>query len=246
MKKRGFGKGRKKSKARLSVMREAAPVSRKPDMRSRSRKRISPLFIFSILLVILTISIVEADKKAFPQIYEIAHIKSKNKINTAINFSITEISKEMELKAPDFYFKSFDESGRVCDISVNTILVNEFCALLAERISSRLLHMGNEVVSLPTGSLSGIRYFANLGPDYTVYVTPMGDAFVNYDCSFESVGINQVNFQLWLIVDTSAKVVNPLQSQDINLSRKVALVNTVITGEVPDTYLNASGLLSPN
>lgn len=245
MRKRGFGRGRKKFKARSFITRESSPIPRKTDMRSRTRKRINPLLIFSILLVILTVSIVQIDKRVFPQIYEIAHIKSKNKINTAINFSVSEISKELDLKAPDFYFKSFDESGRVCDVSVNTILVNEFCALLAERISSRLLHMGNEVISLPTGSLSGIRYFANLGPDYTAYITPMGDAYVNYDCSFESVGINQVNFQLWLIVDSTAKVVNPLQSQEITLSRKVALVNTVITGEVPDTYLNASGLLNP-
>lgn len=243
---KGFGRGRKKEVKRSSV--KASGRAPKKDMRHSKRhsaKRPKPakfLLIFSFILILLTLAVIETDKKAFPQIYEIAHIKSKNKMNTALNFSVTEISKELDLKASDFYYKSFDESGKVCDIAVNTILVNEFCALLAERLSERMLQMGNEAVSLPYGSLSGIRYLSNFGPEYTVYVTPMGDAFVDYESSFESVGINQVNFQIWLIVESSSKVVNPLQSMDIELSRKVALVNTVITGEVPATYLNTAGL----
>jgi len=69
----------------------------------------------------------------------------------------------------------------------------------------------------------------------------MGNAQVDYETGFEAVGINQVNFQVWLKVDSVIAVVNPLQRQEITVSRKVSLVNTVITGEVPSVYLSPSG-----
>ncbi|MDR1687544.1 MAG: sporulation protein YunB [Clostridiales bacterium] len=209
-------------------------------MRSASKYR--RIIIFTIFLILLTVILVQIDKKAFPQIYEMARIQSMNKINNAVNFSVTDISSKMNLTASDFYVKSFDEAGRVCDIAVNTILVNEFCANLAQDISGNLVFMENEKVSLPIGSLSGLYYLANLGPSYSVSVRPMGETRVDYDCSFESVGINQVNFQIWLMVEAKVLVVNPLKRQEIELSRKVSLVNTVITGDVPDTYLNAGGM----
>ena len=181
------------------------------------------------------------DKRLMPSVLTVVDMKSKTKINAVINDSVGEIVKELGVSSSDFYERTTDGDGRILSMSVNTLLVNDICSRVAMDVSGKLVTLEKEKISMPLGSLLGIQAFANHGPDYTVTIIPMGNAQVDYETGFEAVGINQVNFQVWLKVDSVIAVVNPLQRQEITVTRKVSLVNTVITGEVPSVYLSPSG-----
>jgi hypothetical protein len=76
---------------------------------------------------------------------------------------------------------------------------------------------------------------------------PTGNALVNYESRFGAVGINQAHFEVWLTVVSTIRIINPVQSSTVTVIREVSLVDTVISGVVPDTYLNLeSGILTPS
>ena len=64
----------------------------------------------------------------------------------------------------------------------------------------------------------------------------MGQSHVDYETSFVSVGINQTNFKVWLDVITEIQMVNPLEKDIVKTNRKVMIIDSVIKGNVPQTY----------
>jgi len=209
----------------------------------KNKSRFRAVFVcFILAIMILSASgVYSLDKRLMPSVLTVVDMKSKTKINAVINDSVGEIVKELGVSSSDFYERTTDGDGRILSMSVNTLLVNDICSRVAMDVSGKLVTLEKEKISMPLGSLLGIQAFANHGPDYTVTIIPMGNAQVDYETGFEAVGINQVNFQVWLKVDSVIAVVNPLQRQEITVTRKVSLVNTVITGEVPSVYLSPSG-----
>jgi len=160
----------------------------------------------------------------------------KTKMNDTIYRSVNNIIKERNLSAADFYTKN--DAGD--SLSVNTVLVSDLCNTAALDISNTLDSMGEQRISIPIGSVLSIKALANSGPAYTVSLLPAGNAEVNYESKFVAMGINQINFQVWLHVTSTVRIVNPIQSNVIEVDRDVPLVNTIISGDVPNSYFNVN------
>ena len=84
----------------------------------------------------------------------------------------------------------------------------------------------------------GLDTLAQFGPHFSFSLAPIGNALVDYESSFTAVGINQTHFSVWLTVESTVRIINPVHSSEIIVTRNVSLVDTVISGVVPDTYLN--------
>ncbi len=193
--------------------------------------------LFSACILALAYTLGNLDKKILPPVMATMEKTAKNKINQAIDTSLQRAVTQKGLNADDFYLKTTDTSGMINALSINTVLVNNMCSQMAVDISRELEQIGQTTVQIPISTILNLQSFANIGPTYPITVMPIGNATVDYDTSFEAVGINQIHFQLWLKVDSFVRVVNPIQEQEIIVSRKIALVNTVFSGKVPDTYM---------
>ena len=68
----------------------------------------------------------------------------------------------------------------------------------------------------------------------------MGAVRVDYETAFSSVGINQINYNIWLAVHLELRIVNPLYREDITLERKIMLADLVFSGRVPAHYFQIS------
>jgi len=170
-----------------------------------------------------------------PAVIEIAKIHSQSRVNHAINDALQAVKEQNTLVASDFYMNSTMPTG----FSVNTVLINQICAQLAVDITDSLAARIEEAISIPVGMASGIDMIAALGPSINVTVIPMGDARVDFETSFTAVGINQVNFQVWLNIESTIRLVTPLHHQRITMTRRVALVDTVYSGEIPHFYFGS-------
>ena len=69
------------------------------------------------------------------------------------------------------------------------------------------------------------------------------DTKVDYETSFSQAGINQTNYKVWLTVEITLRMVNPLKSTDVTTTRKIMLIDTIIKGNIPQTYfeINSPG-----
>jgi len=197
----------------------------------------SGLIVIIFLTVMLYLSLQNVDELIMPAVFATYEMRIKNEINAVINTAIEDVMADSGLEASDFFTSVKSEDGQISSINVNTVLVNSICGNVAAYISEHLSNIRTDEVRVPAGALLGIEAFANIGPRVRIEIKPVGNVTVDYETTFESVGINQVNFQIWLVVNIAVRIVNPPQESEITLSRKVAIVNTVFSGQVPDNFI---------
>jgi sporulation protein YunB len=222
---------------------------RSRDFRGLKKKKFfSRGFIFFLSIVILTVSFAFSfyrfDRKILPLVLEAAELRIQTEINNVINAVVYDIIVQNQVTATDFILESgFYDADVRPTISVNTVLANEICNSAAREISVRLNNLEPETVSVPIGMAFGLDTLSQVGPHFTFTMAPIGNALVNYESSFTAVGINQTHFSVWLTVESVVRIINPIQSSEIIVMRQVSLVDTIISGTVPDTYLNIDNLL---
>jgi len=176
------------------------------------------------------------DARLMPVAAELAAARIQADTNRVYARALAYTITARGLTSEDFYSKRVDAAGRVADLSVNVLLVNEICAALAEGISDGLSAGVLQAAEVPLGALLGVQALANAGPRYRLRVQPVGGVLVDYASSFEAVGINQVKLEIWLTIESAVRIANPLRQEEIKLSRRVPLVHTVFSGEIPAVF----------
>ena len=172
------------------------------------------------------------DTKIFQAVIEISHIQSKAAANIIIDNAVEDTIKELNITSSDFFIEKQQDN-----VSVNTLLINTFCSSVSTGITEGLSAISEEKILIPMGIITGIDMFANTGPNIPFSLRPMGAATVDYETSFSSAGINQINFKIWIDVSMEIKIVSPLWQQTMTVTRKIMLVDTVISGTVPERYM---------
>ena len=178
------------------------------------------------------------DRMILPLVLEATELHIQTEINNVINQVVNDIVHERAITSADFIVQHTPtgDSGPV--LSVNTVLVNDISNSVAMHISYKLNNLEPETVSIPMGMAFNLDTLSQVGPRITFRMAPIGNAMVGYDSSFVAVGINKIHFSVWLTIETEVRIINPVNSREILVSRHVSLVDTIISGIVPDTYLN--------
>jgi len=198
------------------------------------------IFLITILLLLSAFahSFYRFDRRILPLVLEAAELRIQTEINNVINSVVHEIIVANQVTAADFILQNQIITDARPVLSVNTVLANEICNVAAQEISARLNNLEPEIVSVPIGMALGLDTLSQIGPRFTFTMAPIGNALVNYESHFTAVGINQTHFSVWLTVDSVVRIINPVQSSEIHVTRHVSLVDTIISGTVPGTYLN--------
>ena len=217
-----------------------------PPAYSTAKKRgwaIPRRYLALAMLLLLAVAFVHSyyrfDRRILPMVLEQKELRLQAEINNVINQVVHDIITSRSVTAADFLVQSMgNEANAKPVLSVNTVLVNDICNAAAQKISQRLSNLEPEVVNVPMGMALGLDTLAQRGPRFSFNLAPIGNALVNYETRFTAVGINQTHFSVWLTVESVVRIINPVQSSEIVVMRKVSLVDTVISGTVPGTYLN--------
>lgn len=137
-----------------------------------------------------------------------------------------------------------DQEGRIVMMQANAVRINELAAGLALTAEKNLREMDGNSFGIPLGQVTGNRIIAAWGPRIPVQFTPVGAVRVNLGDRFESAGINQTRHRLYLDLDTALRVVVPWQGNEVTVTTRVPLVENIVVGSVPSTYVGpgAGGL----
>ena len=240
---------RKKWFRNLQRLRRGRPKKTKPalyGMARRNKRKIIPRrFLAFVMVIILAVTFVHSfyrfDRAIIPLVLEAAELRLQAEINNVINAVVQDIIRHNNVVAEDFIIQTNTGANGSPILSVNTVLVNEICNAAAKGISARLNNLDPEVVTVPMGMALGLDILAQRGPQFSFSLAPIGNALVNYESHFTAVGINQTHFSVWLTVESVVRIINPVHSTEIVVMRNVSLVDTVISGTVPEMYLNMEG-----
>ncbi len=210
-------------------------------MRKRKqRKKTKKYITVTILIFIITFMLlfIQYKKNVLPYVIEISKKYAVNEVNKKINNSIEKVVTELKLTSSDFFEKTFDEDKKINYFSADAILINKVCSKIANELSNEIKASESEKIELPIGLFSGLYIISAIGPNFSISILQAGDTTIDYETAFESQGINQVNFKIWLVAKTDITIVNPIYSKSVTVNRKIMIINTIFNGTVPETYLN--------
>lgn len=129
-----------------------------------------------------------------------------------------------------------DESGRVRLIQANTPEMNRLAAKVSLMSQEKLQANRDQVVRVPLGSALGMTLFAGAGPKIEVQVLPVGSVQVEFHTDFRTAGINQTRHRVTLLLTAQVQLVIPTGAKTVEASTQVAMAESIIVGEVPDTF----------
>jgi len=212
---------------------------------AKKKPRLIPRRVIAFLMICIVgasfaFSFYRFDRLILPLVLEAEELRIQAEINNVINRVVKEIITERNVTAQDFIIQHLDGPNPV--LSVNTVLVNDISNAAAQRISEMLNNLEPETVYVPMGMALGLDTLAQTGPRFSFTLAPIGNALVFHESRFIAVGINQIHFSVWLTVESIVRIINPVHSSEIMVVRNVSLVDTVISGTVPDAYLHMDAL----
>lgn len=195
------------------------------------------LIIISLFTILVLLIYRYVDNNMLPIAMAISKMKAQTLSTQLINKAVTDTIRENNINADDLITYYYNKEGEISSCGVDTVLINKICGGVSEKLSFENNEY-NKNIYIPFGNIAGKSIFTNWGPNIKANVRPYGTVKLDYGRQFESVGINQVNYRVWLDVQISLQIVVPLDSDKITVSQQVTLVDRLINGKVPESYVD--------
>lgn len=203
-----------------------------PHGRMRSAKR-----TLLILLVLLITAAAAASAMIFRSLLtELAVSEARDVVITSINSIVKDIMHDGET-APRLVALEKDGEGKVTAITTNVAEVNTLAAEILEMAADKT--SANVVtVSIPLGNLTGNAFLLNKGPAVPVDVEMLSSSVAGFRSELTGAGINQTRHQILLDITVDVSLLMPWRSVGTSVDTEVLVSETVIVGQVPNSYMN--------
>lgn len=193
------------------------------------------LIIILLSIIVVPFAVIESNLK--PTILVVAKAEAEQVAVRAIQDAVNDkVAKSVEYK--DLISIRTDNRGRVVLMQANTIKINSLAAETILDIQKSLSKLEGKVIPIPVGQALKSQLLAAYGPKIKVTLVPIGTVKVKVADDFQQAGINQTRHRLYLNVYSKVKIVIPLVTENIEVAAQVPIAETIIVGEVPQTYLN--------
>lgn len=203
----------------------------------RKRKRLAIAISSIILLFAVVVAYIRF--VVTPVVKTVAEEKVRALTVSTVNAAVTSVL-EAEPSFVDMVEYGHDANGDLNSIKINATRVNAVMQRSVQKTQNGLSDMISSGVNIPVGSVSGITFLSGKGPNLNVAVIPVGSVDARLRSEFSEIGINQTIHKIYLSLDSTIKIIIPGAGNTIKSSSEVLLVESVIIGKVPDTYLNAT------
>lgn len=208
----------------------------------KRRRHISSTAFFMVLLMVAVVLVyIIVDRNLRPTIIGIAEAQAILKVNEAVSEAVRQKVSEENVIYQDLVTVHKDNNGRIVMMQANTVRINQISTDITLEVVKSLRQIEHEEMRISLGQAVGSHFLANYGPRITVSVMPVGSVKVLVSDNFDSVGINQTRHQIKLDLNTDVKIVVPLYEKDINVHTIVPLTESIIVGDVPDTWVSIPG-----
>ena len=168
---------------------------------------------------------------------QIAVSDASDIVTVQINNAIADIMEEQDYSGD--YFVSFEKSatGEVTAISSNMARINALSAQILHQVVGATENRTIEI-GIPLGNLTGISLLMGRGPDIPVQIVVLTSSRVEFNNSIVTAGINQTKHQINLEVIVDIDILVPWGTENAQVVTEILIADTIVVGQVPDTYLN--------
>ncbi len=156
-------------------------------------------------------------------------------VNDAIYYTLNDA-----VRYDDLITIERDGGGNVTSITTDSLKINRIARDTAYLSQENLTKMSAEGIMVPMGALTGIEALAGFGQKINIKIIPISNVECRFVSKFIQAGINQTLHSLYLEIVSDISIILPSKSTNLASTIEVLICESVITGKIPDTYLQAS------
>lgn len=206
---------------------------RRDNKNSNFKKRVLLMIVFIIAvcsgLLIIVKTVVE------PNMEDVTKIRAEVVVSRTINKALAEQFEEQENK--ELFTVINGKDGAMEMVQANSIEINVLMAQLSIHLQEAFREMENEYLDIPVGTLLGSKLLSQTGPKVTVSIVPLSVSSMDFKTEFETQGINQTKYKIYIVIGSRVKVISPFSADTFETSSTVLVAETVILGQVPNSYV---------
>ncbi len=201
--------------------------------------KLRPRRVLGCLLVaaaLLAAALLLVERNLTRVVLSLAQAQARALAVQVLNEAAAELLSSEEVTYASLMHVTSDENGQVRLIQANTPQMNHLAARVSLLAQSRLQQTPTPSVQVPLGSAMGLTLFAGWGPKIEVRILPVGSVHAQFHTDFQTAGINQTRHRISLQLTAQVQLVIPTGAQTVEVSTQVAMAESIIVGEVPDTF----------
>lgn len=207
-------------------------------MGRRVRRLIGWLLILMMVLLALFLSLRSRYRTV---VEELAQIQVLNTTSDLTNDAIARQIENGNISYDRIVYFEKDLEGRITALKTNIGEVNRLKTDILNLINDEILEVDSTDIGIPLGSLFLPEFFSGRGPVIPVHILAIRNSDANFTSYFSEAGINQTLHQLTMQVSIDVSVLVLGQTASFTSATEVVVAETVIIGDVPQTFLQTGG-----
>ncbi len=134
-----------------------------------------------------------------------------------------------------------DLNGNITALKTNMSEINRLKTDVLNLINDEILALDTADIGIPLGSLFLPELLSGKGPEIPVRILSIRNSDANFVSVFSQAGINQTLHRLNMEVSIDVAVLVLGETSSFTMSSQVVVAETVIVGDVPQTFLQTGG-----
>lgn len=176
-----------------------------------------------------------------PVIRSLAETQVKNATSDLTNDAIAKQIAAGNIAYDRIVYFEKDLNGRITALKTNIGEINRLKTDILNIINDEILALDTSDIGIPLGSLILPEFFSGKGPVIPVRILSIRNSDAVFASDFSQAGINQTLHRLNMQVSIDVAVLVLGQASSFTVNSEVVVAETVIVGEVPDTFLQTGG-----
>ena len=206
------------------------------------RWRVRRLLWYLLVIVIAVLVLFFMLRSKYRLIIEdLAQTQVKNSTSDLTNDAIARQIASDDIQYDRIVFFEKDLDGRITALKTNMSEVNRLKTDILDIINDEILALDHSDIGIPLGSLFFPEILSGKGPAIPVNILSIRNSDANFVSHFSQAGINQTLHRLNMEVSIDVAVLVLGQTSSFTMTSEVVVAETIIIGDVPQTFLQTGG-----
>ena len=195
-----------------------------------------------ILLAVSLMLLVVFRIKYNDSILSLAKTQVSNTTSDLINDAIDRQIEDGNIQYDRMVYFEKNLDGRITALKTNMSEVNRLKTDILNLINDEILALSTDDLGIPIGSLILPELLSGRGPNIPIQIMSIRNSDASFSSHFTEAGINQTLQQMNMHVSVDVTILVLGKTESFTISSQVVVAETIIVGDVPDTYFQTGGM----
>ena len=198
-----------------------------------------PAAVTAVVGILLSLCFVRgAETRLRPLLAPLAKVQVENSVAALLENAVDAAMAQTAASYGDLVTIERDQEGHISLLTADTAAMNRLRIHLVSYVLETLSRETITPVRIPLGSLVNSELVWGRGPSICVQTISVGTVHGEFTSNFSDAGVNQTLHRIELILSVPVTVLLPGGPMEIPVATSLCVAETVIVGQIPETYLH--------